>query len=314
MHPFRQFTHQVPLDVTNPSFFENIIASLQGRMDKPTLFGWFHLLCLAIMFAFCVWIVCRAKKMTEKKIDLIMAITASVMILFEIYKQLALSYNDGVWHYQWYIFPFQFCSTPMYVMLIGAIVKNKTVKDACRAFMATYGLFGGAIVMFYPEIVYGSMIGINIQTMLHHGIMFVIGVMLYVSGTVKSTPKSTLRAIPVFLILIVSALLLNLAIYPLIQDDPTQAFNMFYISPYYPCELPILVDIQNAAPYPVFLLIYILGFTIAAFLMPTIALGVTKLHAFFNRLLTAKKADKTAKATATDKEPTQSAQDENNGN
>lgn len=265
-------------ETVSASWFETIIASLQGRMERPHMFSGFHLLFLGLLIAACVLVVWRRKTLTDKTIDLVMWISATVMILFEVYKQLVFSYQgDGTWHYEWYIFPFQFCSTPMYVMLVGALVKNKTVKNACRAFMATYGLFGGATVMVYPEIVFNSMIGINIQTMIHHGLMFVVGVMLYVSGAVKATPKSTFRAIPVFLILIVTAIILNLAVYPSIADQEAQAFNMFYISPYFPCELPLLMDIQKIVPYPVFLLIYVLGFTGIAFLMPTIALGISKL-------------------------------------
>lgn len=303
MHHFKQFTHQAGIETVGaPNAFENFIAALQGKMVKPDLFGWFHLLCLALMFACCVWIVCRRKTLTEKKVDLIMGITASVMIGFEIYKQLVFSYQgDGNWTYQWYIFPFQFCSTPMYVMLLGALIKNEKMKHACRCFMATYGLFAGAAVMFYPGDVFQGMIGINIQTMLHHGIMFVVGVMLYASGIVKMRPKSAIPALPIFFILLTIAMILNLSIYPLIEGDPSQSFNMFYISPYYPCTLPFLSMFANDIPHILFFFIYALGFTGLAFLMPCIALGVSKLFGLISlgisklfALFTPKKAEETA--------------------
>ena len=42
------------------------------------------------------------------------------------------------------------------------------------------------------------------------------------------------------------------------------SFNMFYISRHYDCSLPLLSAIYPKVPYPVFLLIYLLGFAVVA--------------------------------------------------
>ena len=54
-------------------------------------------------------------------------------------------------------------------------------------------------------------------------------------------------------------------------------FNMFYISPYYPCPLVILDNIYAAQPYAVFLIIYAVGFVVCAFIMFLIQFGILKL-------------------------------------
>jgi hypothetical protein len=52
---------------------------------------------------------------------------------------------------------------------------------------------------------------------------------------------------------------------------PDVGFNMFYISPFQPCTLPVLSEVYAKVPsYPVFLVIYVLGFTLVAALIYTI--------------------------------------------
>jgi len=61
---------------------------------------------------------------------------------------------------------------------------------------------------------------------------------------------------------------LNIGVYHLFQhlgmDD---TFNMYFISPYFDCTLPILSIIYPLVPYPLFLVMYILGFSLIAALM-----------------------------------------------
>ena len=67
-------------------------------------------------------------------------------------------------------------------------------------------------------------------------------------------------ACTVFAAMVAAALTLDLIV-PLFTAD---TFNMFYISPLYPCTLVILSDVYAAVPYAVFLLVYIFGFCLAA--------------------------------------------------
>ena len=268
----------VSTQIEGLSFFEQFLKLLDGQMERPTLYGWYHLLCLVITVGLCVLVFLRARNISDKTFNLIIGITAGTLILLEVYKQLNFSYNPSTdtWSYQWYAFPFQFCSTPMYVMLVAALVPNGKVKDSLCAFMATYGLFAGAAVMFYPGDVFIETIGINIQTMIHHGMMVVIGVFMYVSGRAKLSHKTILQALPTFAILVSVAMTANL-LYGAF-GDPEQSFNMFYISPYYPCTLPVLSLFYGQVPYIIFLALYIFGFTLAGYVMSLLAIGVAKLR------------------------------------
>ncbi len=257
---------------TKVTFFESILAILDQRMTRPTLYGWYHLLCLGIVILLSLFFVLVGKKMTAKSVNGVLKCAAITLLLFEVYKQLNYSYNvsEDTWGYQWYAFPFQFCSTPMYVMLLAGCLKKGKLRNCLCSFLATYGLFAGTAVMLYPGDVFISTIGINIQTMVHHGMMVVIGVMMYASGSAKFSHSTIFKGLPIFACLVGLALGMN-ALYH--QYGPAdQTFNMFYISPYYPCTLPVLSTIYPLVPYPAFLCIYVFGFTIAGYVMSLFAM------------------------------------------
>ncbi|MBQ7948731.1 MAG: YwaF family protein [Clostridia bacterium] len=261
------------------TLFEQLLAALDGQMNTPTWFGWFHILCLAVVIGLCVLIVLKCRNISDRKFNLALGITAGVLLLLEVYKQFNFTYDHATdsWEYSWYAFPFQFCSTPMYVMLAASLIQNEKVKRSLCSFLATYGLFAGTAVMLYPNDVFIGTIGINIQTMVHHGMMVVMGVFMYVSGKVKLSHKTILYAIPTFCVLVAIALTGNILYGEF--GDPEQTFNMFYISPYYPCTLPVLSAIYNNTSYPLFLFCYIFGFTAAGYVMSLMAMGIEKLTA-----------------------------------
>ena len=260
------------------TLFEQLLALLDKSMSTPTWGGWFHLLCVAAVVALCVVVIKKARNLSDRQLNMILGITAGTLMVLEIYKQFNFSYKytEDSWGYQWYAFPFQFCSTPMYVMLAAAIVKNERVKTSLYAFLATYALFAGSAVMVYPNDVFIETIGINIQTMIHHGTMVVVGVLMYASGRVPLSHKNILRALPTFGVLVGIALTANL-LYGAV-GDPEQTFNMFFISPYYRCTLPILSAIYGKIPYLAFLSCYVFGFSAAGYIMSLGAMGIQKLH------------------------------------
>ena len=101
------------------------------------------------------------------------------MRLFELYKQWWENTNDlGQWesYYDWYYLPYQFCSTPLYVLPFVAFLKNSKARDAIMAFTSFYCMFGGIAVMLYPGDVFIESLGISIQTMVHHGLQLALGV------------------------------------------------------------------------------------------------------------------------------------------
>jgi len=255
--------------------FEKLLELLDGKMETPTAFGWFHILSILVVIGLIVTVVFTCRNLSNKTFKIITITTASVMLLLEVYKQFNYSYNpaNGEWSYQWYAFPFQFCSTPMYVLLLAGLVKPGKFQDFLCSFLATFGLFAGLIVMILPGDVFIKTIGINIQTMVHHGLMIVIGVFMYVSGRAKLEHKTILKGAAVFGVLIVAAFLMNV-LFHYTGDIENHDFNMFYIGPYIPTHLIILSDIY-AINYYLFLASYLFGFTLAGYIMLLIAMLIS---------------------------------------
>ena len=249
------------------NFFEKIVYFLDAKMLEPQLYGWFHILfafltiILAIVLCVCFK---NCSKKTFKKIVLIFWI---IILILEIYKQLVFSFSyehgEVVWDYQWYAFPLQLCSSPLYFLPIVAFCKDGKVKDSAMAFTSTFSLFGGLVVMFYPGDVFIETIGVNIQTMIHHGLQVVLGIFFTIYNRKKLSNKFLFKSF------ISGAIYFGIVIFsncimPLIVNE---TFNMMYISPYINSEMPIISDIYSALPYPIFLIIYAICYvTVAALL------------------------------------------------
>lgn len=261
------------------AFFASLLELLDSRMDTPQPYGVFHVLWLVGSFAaavaFSLW---HSRHPADRQRKVILAVSIAVFIL-EIYKQVnfSFSYTDGItYDYQWYIFPMQFCSTPMYVGLLAGLTRKGKVHDGLCAYLTTFSLFAGAAVMFYPTTVFIETIGINIQTMVCHGSMIFLGIYLLATGYVKLEHKTVLKAVPVFAALVALAVVLNEAAYQTGLLE-TESFNMFYISPYCEPHLPVYSLVQGVVPFPWCLVLYIIGFTLASYVVLLLAMGVRAL-------------------------------------
>lgn len=253
---------------------------LQVKMPVPTPFGWFHLLMLILVIAttilFCVFF----RNVDDKKFRKIILICWIIFIVFELYKEFTYAM---VWNfdetgklinvsYSWYAFPFQFCSTPFYILPFIVFLPKGKLRDAFMAYTASFVLFAGAIVMLIPGDVFVDQIGINIQTMVHHGLQVVLGVYVAVynrkryTGTFKEIVKWYWPGLVVFAGMAAIAIILNESVFAsgVLQD---QTFNMFFISSHFPCTLPILSLFANDIPYFAYLIIYLFGFALVAAIM-----------------------------------------------
>ena len=258
------------------TFWQSVLAFLDSSMETPVSFGWFHLLWLALTFLVLIPLLRFPKRQDDAHIRRVVLVTAIAVTVLEIYKQInySFSYEDGiVFDYQWYAFPFQFCSTPMYIGLLAGLTKKGKIHESLCAYLATYSMFAGLAVMIYPNDVFIETIGINIQTMICHGSMITIAIYLFATGYVKLQHKTLLKAMPVFAVTVGMAAVMNEIAYQVGLLE-TETFNMFYISPHCDPSLLIYSDVQRVVPFPWSLVIYILGFTAAAYLVLLIVMGI----------------------------------------
>lgn len=264
------------------SGIEKVIDFLEGEMTTPVSYGWFHFLFVAIIIALTVFLCIKYKDADDKTVNTISLIAWLIILLFEIYKQVVFSFENeggvGVWDYQWYAFPFQLCSTPLYLLPFIIFLKEGKVRDSVIAFMMTFSLFGGLATFVYPEQVFISTIGINIQTMVHHGLQIVLGVFLFVNNRKRVDIKFILKGFIVFAIMMAVALLLNIVVYHIFAARGIdETFNMFYIGPYFDCTLPLLSTFYPYMNKILFIILYFLCFCLIAVIMYYIQYGIYKL-------------------------------------
>ncbi|MBQ8309924.1 MAG: YwaF family protein [Clostridia bacterium] len=261
-------------------FWGNLLQFLDTEMTTPAAYGWFHLLFWVLSVGAGILLCILHRNAGEKRVRRVVFWVAFAVFVLEIYKQInfTFSYTDGVItaDYEWYAFPWQFCSMPMYVGLLTGFFRKGKIHDALCAFLATFAMFAGLCVMIYPNDVFISTIGINIQTMICHGSMLTVGIYLWYTGYVKAEHKTILRAVPVFAAAVLVAVILNEVAYVtgLLETD---TFNMFFVSPHCDPSLPVYSLVQGSVPYPWCLLIYIAGFSAAAYVILLAVMGIRAL-------------------------------------
>ena len=268
-------------------FFNTQWLDIGAPWEIPELFGVYHILCLVAMFAVAILLCFLWKKGVIKNPRTVILVTAIIVTVFEIYKQInfnvsydpEVKFNDT---YRWYAFPWQFCSTPLYVGLLAGLTnpQGRLHKYLC-SYLATFALFAGLAVMIYPGDVFMPTVGICIQTVICHGSMVVVAIFLYYTGYVKTNIKTLFQALPIFSVTITIAIILNEITYA-----AGVGFNAFFLSRHHSSTLPVYSIVHNAlmdispAFYPLCLVIYILGFTLVAGLMLLIAAGIKKLGTY----------------------------------
>ncbi len=264
-------------------FWANILKFIDTKMKAtPGAYGTFHLVSwgLSILLGVVICLLFRKNKNPERVRRTVLIISA-VVLLSEIIKQINYSASFPatggiVWDFQWYAFPYQFCAMPMYIGVLQGIIKKGKVHNALCAFLATYAIFAGVCVMFYPGDVFTRTFYICVQTMLCHGTMLPVGVYLMYSGHVEVKHKTILKAMPVFAIALSSAMVLNEIMYASgILNGET--FNMFFVSRHFPSTLPVYSLIHNSVPFPLNVIIYFCGFSMAAYVILLIGMGIKKL-------------------------------------
>ena len=254
---------------------ERFILFLQGTMEKPGIFSWFHLIALIPIIAFTILIPFFFKDYKEKTYKSILFIFWIVLIILEIFKQLVKAYHHGspsYWELSIRDFPFSICNMVYYLTPIILFVnkeKHPKIVDAVIGYLCFISLTMGIVVCVYSEMIMCEFIYINIQAFIHHGALIVIGVFVYVWNRRNITIKTFYRSLIAFAITAVIAIIINVAFYP-------NFINMFFINPTRITNLPIGNIVQEKAGYPVYLIAFLSTIALVAFLTYLVETSIYK--------------------------------------
>ncbi|MBQ2987820.1 MAG: YwaF family protein [Clostridia bacterium] len=236
----------------------------------PGAFSWFHLMWLGIMIAGCIILgITVAKKHNPKYDWIVIAVFAALLLGCEVFKQ--FFWLEFYGYYRFEVFPYQFCSVPIYISILATLIPGGRIRESCYRFLAFYGIIGGLSIMLVPSaVLHTYFIPMSIHSMLWHTVLVVIGVYLIVSRGYGKNLRELLSPCILFLCLVAIAIVGNILIYKLHLNTPAcqpgDNLSMFYISPYYPTQIPLLGAVQNIS-YPLFVLSYLVLFNLFSFLV-----------------------------------------------
>lgn len=260
------------------NFLGELLGILKTKMPPQEPYGIFHILWFALSIIAGIILVKKIKSPTQKQVRRLLLIISVITILMEVYKQIVycVSFDGSGFHfrYKWYIFPFQFCSTPMFVGLLGGIFKKEKFHRMCCAYLCSYSVFAGLSVMISPHQVLTDIVGLNIQTMFCHGSMITIGIFLMCTDYTKQTFRTLLDALPLFAGAFAIAVIFNEIGY----YAGFEQLNLFFISPHETTVIPILSTIEKFCPPPVPQIVYFISFSFIAFIVIKAFAGINKLR------------------------------------
>ena len=269
------------LNLTEDSLLLTLLRSTVLELQQtPRAFGVFHLLCLAacviLTIALGAWAWRIPEGRVERVTDLTVFAAGMLFLIMELYKQLFATFviRNGIYDYS--IFPFQFCSLPLYVCPIVPFIRNREVKRAFYCFLALFATVGGYIVVGYPR--FSPHFTLCIHTMLWHTVMVILGGFLLILQRVgKDFHRDFLPAAAVFGWSMMIATALNL----LLQERAAatgSVLNLFYLSPYGETAFLVIRRIRAAFGWFPAVLSYAILFCVAG------ALPLWLLGRFFTKI------------------------------
>ena len=271
------------------NFLEKIMYFLNNlEMNTPTSYGWFHILWIILTISSIIFLYKKRNNYSEKQLKIVLLTYGIVAFILELVKQIMWSFDyDSVtnivsWNYEWYAFPFQLCTTPIYVSLICSFLRKSKMRTSLLSYMAFITILGSIATIIIPDSCFVSDTLVNIHTMWLHCGSLVVSIYLLITGEVKLTINNLKNAILVFLMFVGLAELLNLVIYnSSVLNGET--FNMFYISPYFISTLPVFDIIQEKVPYLLYLITYICIIATGGFIIYFISYLIQNIKRFIER-------------------------------
>lgn len=171
------------------------------------------------------------KRKTAAFSDSLLFLCGLLLALSEVYKQLFLYEIVDGGRYDWWYFPFQLCSVPMYLCLILPFLSSPRCRSfhlAVYTFLQDFGLLGGVMALLEPSGLMHPYWTLTLHGFLWHFMLIFVGLYCALSGRAGTKILDFFRIIPLFFICCAIATAVNVASHPYGNAD------MFYISPYYP--------------------------------------------------------------------------------
>lgn len=189
---------------------------------------------------------------------LVLWICGVILAASEIYKQLFLYKIVNNSQYDWWYFPFQLCSTPMYLCLAFPLLPRGRIQQAAAAYLQSFGFLGGIMALVEPSGLMHPYWTLTLHGLLWHILLIFIACFCCASGMAGDDNRTFFYTLPLFYFFCLIATAIN--ILTLGRAD------MFYISPYYPITQVVFHEISVVLGIWPGIIIYLLSICVGAFL------------------------------------------------
>ncbi len=238
-------------------------------MNPPAPYSLFHIVFItAGLTAAVILAYYTAGNIKKSRLPLLLFLVGTLLAATECWKQLFLYYVVNQQTYNWWYFPFQLCSLPMYFCLILPFVPSWKKKTVLCTFMQDFNLLGGIMALAEPSGLFHPYWLLTLHGLLWHLLLVFIGLVIAFSHLSDNSLLGFIRTLPLFFSCCVIASVINRTAKPLGQAD------MFYISPYYPSAQIVFHNIA---------LNYGISFGNAVYLIAT-CLGGFLFHVIFRKI------------------------------
>ena len=214
---------------------ENFFQFTAWPMMPPVPYSAFHILLSlsGIILAICSARLLAGHTGSKKHSGRILFLSGLFLSICELYKQgfLYTIVNSG--SYDWWYFPFQLCSVPMYLCLLYPFVSSGSRyfminQKVYATFIQDFGLLGGFMALADPSGLMHPYWTLTLHGFLWHFILIFIGSYCCFSQISDTSTGGFSRVLPLFFLGCIIATLINVA------AGPDGNADMFYITPYYP--------------------------------------------------------------------------------
>lgn len=268
----------IPKEGIYMSFLECLLRLTAWPMTPPVLYGPFHLLAAFGGSAVAIWAAWLFSpkdhpntntRIHQQKFDRIMLISGVILLIGELYKQLMNFYvvNDHV--YDWWIFPFQLCSLPMYLCPLLIMIHNEKRHRILCTFLLDFNMMGAVATFIDPSGIFHPYWMLTLHGILWHLMLIFVGFVIIFSHEADLTTRGFLRTLPLFAFFCLAAEVLNGILHRF------SAANLFYISPWEMSTQLLFGDIDRKLGRPIGILLYILAMAAGAWLIHNVARKVT---------------------------------------
>jgi len=170
-------------------------------------------------------LISRVRSLPTQSVVRILFVYGLLMLGGELYKQLFLYYVIEHGRYNWWFFPFQLCSLPMYFCLALPFLPGSRAKRIVCTFMQDFHLLGGIAALVVSDGFRHIHWSLTLHGYLWHLSMVLMALLIWASGLSDLSVRGYLRTLPLFAACCAAATAVNLL-------APGEA-DMFYISPFH---------------------------------------------------------------------------------